>query len=281
LKRVKSTGILALNVRGIDGFMKNKVKEMLKEGRTTIGAWLSVGNGDVAEIMAHRGFDWLVFDTEHAPLNIETVQHMLQATGGSDITPIVRVAWNDMVLIKLALDIGAQGVVVPWVNTEEEAINAVRATRYAPKGNRGVGPRRAASYGTELITYLKEADQEIMVVCQIETEEAIRNIAPILSVEGVDAVFIGPSDLSTSLGYKGDWNNPNVERAISTVLAASEKANVAAGIFAMSIEDAKRYISDGFRFVALGSDTGFLISGCRAAIEAVVKGERWRGRTSS
>jgi len=261
--------------------MKNKVKEMLKDGKTTIGSWLTIGNADVAEIMAHRGFDWLVFDMEHAPLGIGTVENLLQAINGSDITPIVRVAWNDMVLIKLALDIGAYGVVVPWVNTEEEAKSVVRATRYAPRGNRGVGPRRAASYGDKLIDYLKEADKEIMVVCQIETEEAIRNIARILSVEGVDAVFIGPADLSTSLGYKGDWNNPNVEKAISTVLEASKKANIAAGIYAMSIDDAKRYIADGFRFVALGSDTGFLISGCRKAIEALGKEERWRGRTNS
>lgn len=257
--------------------LKNRVKEMLKEGKTTIGAWVTIGNADVAEIMAHRGFDWLVFDTEHAPLSIGTVQNLIQATGGSDIVPIVRVAWNDMVLIKLALDIGSFGLVIPWVNTEEEAIEAVRATRYAPAGNRGVGPRRAASYGTKLLEYLREADQEIVVVCQIETEEAIRNIEKILSVEGIDVLFIGPADLSTSLGHRGDWHHPNVEKAISRVLEACKKANVAAGIFAMSIEDAKRYVAEGFRFVALGSDTGFLISGCRMALEALGRGRDGEG----
>jgi len=261
--------------------MRNRVKEMLKEGKTTIGAWVTIGNADVAEIMAHRGFDWLVFDTEHAPLSVETVQNLMQATSGSDIVPIVRVAWNDMVLIKLALDIGSFGLVIPWVNTEEEAIRAVRATRYAPAGNRGVGPRRAASYGTKLIEYLREADKEIVVVCQIETEDAIRNIGKILSVEGIDVLFIGPADLSTSLGHRGDWHHPKVEEAISRVLEASKKANVAAGIFAMSIEDAKRYIAEGFRFVALGSDTGFLVSGCRTALESIGRGEGWRGKTGS
>jgi 2-keto-3-deoxy-L-rhamnonate aldolase RhmA len=248
---------------------KNRVKEMLRERRTTVGAWATIGHADVAEIMAQQGFDWIVFDTEHAPLSIGTVQNMMQATSSSDIVPIVRVAWNDMVLIKLALDTGALGVVVPWVNTKEEAIRAVRATRYAPLGNRGVGPRRAASYGAELIDYLRSADEEMLVVCQIETQEAITNLEQILSVEGVDAVFIGPSDLSTSLGHKGDWHHPNVERAISKVLDASMNAGVAAGIYAMSIEDAVRHAADGFRFIALGSDTGFLVSGCKSALAAL------------
>lgn len=251
---------------------KNRVKEMLREGKTTIGAWATIGNADVAEILAQQDFDWLVFDTEHAPLSVETIQNLLQALGKSDVVPIVRVAWNDMVLIKRALDIGSYGVVVPWVNTEEEAVKAVRATRYAPGGNRGVGPRRAAAYGADLIKYLKTADREMLVVCQIETEQAIGNIESILSVEGVDAVFIGPADLSTSLGYKGNWNHPNVRKAIVRVLKASKKANVAAGIYAMSIEDAKRSVAEGFRFVALGSDTAFLATGCRKALEALGRG---------
>ncbi|MGQ9513689.1 MAG: HpcH/HpaI aldolase family protein [Thermoproteota archaeon] len=248
---------------------KNKIKEMLREHRTTIGAWATIGHADVAEVMSMQGFDWIVFDTEHAPLSIGTVQNMMQAISSSDVVPIVRVAWNDMVLIKLALDIGALGVVVPWVNTKEEAIRAVRATRYAPFGNRGVGPRRAASYGTKLADYLKSADQEMLVVCQIETQDAITNLEQILSVEGVDAVFVGPADLSTSLGHRGDWHHPDVKRAISKVLEASLKADVAAGIYAMSIEDAIKHVADGFRFVALGSDTGFLISGCKRALAAL------------
>jgi len=258
--------------------MKNRIKETLKEGKATIGAWVTIGNPDVSEIMAHRGFDWLVFDTEHAPLSVGTVQNLIQATSGSDIVPIVRVAWNDMVLIKLALDIGSQGVVIPWVNNREEAIRAVRATRYPPNGNRGVGPRRAASYGAKLIDYLKEADQELVVVCQIETEEAIRNLEGILSVEGIDVLFIGPADLSTSLSHRGDWHHPDVEKAISRVLEACKRANAAAGIFAMSIEDAKRYLAEGFRFIALGSDTGLLISGCRTALEAMGRGRVGEGR---
>ncbi|MBO3803896.1 MAG: 4-hydroxy-2-oxo-heptane-1,7-dioate aldolase [Candidatus Brockarchaeota archaeon] len=248
---------------------KNRVKEMLKERKTTLGAWATIGHADVAEVMAQQGFDWLVFDMEHAPLSIGDVQNLMQATSGSDIVPIVRVAWNDMVLIKLALDVGAMGVVVPWVNTKEEASRAVRATRYAPLGNRGVGPRRAASYGSELVDYLKSADEEMMVVCQIETQEAIANLGQILSVEGVDAAFVGPADLSTSLGHRGDWHHPEVERAISKVLEASLDAGVAAGIYAMSVEDAARHAAEGFRFIALGSDTGFLASGCKAALSAL------------
>jgi len=258
--------------------MRNRVKEMLREGKATIGAWVTIGHPDVSEIMAHRGFDWLVFDTEHAPLSVGTVQNLIQATGGSDIAPIVRVAWNDMVLIKLALDIGSFGLVIPWVNNREEAIRAVRATRYPPSGNRGVGPRRAASYGARLIEYMGEADRELVVVCQIETEEAIRNLEEILSVDGIDVLFVGPADLSTSLGHRGDWHHPDVEKAISRVLEASKKANAAAGIYAMSIDDAKRYVAEGFRFVALGSDTGLLISGCRTALEAMGRGRDGEGR---
>lgn len=127
--------------------MRNRTKEKLQAGQTTIGAWVNFGTPDSPEIMAHMGLDWLVFDTEHGPWSLETVQQQIQAISATQVTPIVRVAWNDIVMIKRALDIGAMGVVVPWVNNKEEAMRAVQAAKYPPMGNRGCGPRRASMFG--------------------------------------------------------------------------------------------------------------------------------------
>jgi 2-keto-3-deoxy-L-rhamnonate aldolase RhmA len=248
---------------------KNRVKEMLKSNELTVGAWVNFGTPDSAEILANMDLDWLVFDTEHGPWSIETVQQLIQATAATQTVPIVRVAWNDLVLIKRALDIGAYGIIIPWINTKKEAIKAVRATKYPPKGIRGAGPRRAALFGLKTREYLDAADDLILVIAQIETEEAINNLEDIISVEGIDAVFIGPHDLSWSLGLHGNQRHPENLRAIDRVLEIANKNNVPAGIYTLGPDLNKTMIDKGFKFVVLGSDMSFMINGLRDILKSI------------
>jgi 2-keto-3-deoxy-L-rhamnonate aldolase RhmA len=193
----------------------------------------------------------------------------MQAMGNSDTVPLVRVAWNDPVLIKLALDIGARGVIIPWVNNGEEARRAVRACRYPPLGIRGVGPRRAARYGLGSSDYLAQANDEILTIVQIETEAAAANIDEILSIEGVDVFFIGPADLSASMGHLGQWNVPPVLETIDRLLEAGRRTGTPAGIFAMGTAHARECLDKGFQFVALGTAAGFMTQGAANALEQV------------
>jgi len=240
---------------------------MLKAGKMTIGAWVNFSTPDSAEILANMGLDWLVFDTEHGPWSIETVQQSIQATSSTEIVPIVRVAWNDPVMIKRALDIGAYGIIVPWINTKEQAIQAVRACKYPPKGIRGCGPRRAALYGLRTKEYLEVADEITMVIAQIETQEAVDNLEEILSVEGIDAIFVGPADLSSSLGFLGQQNHPKNLETIDKILEAGKRANVPVGIYTLGPDHNKNIIEKGFKFVVLGSDMSFMIHGLRDVLK--------------
>jgi len=250
---------------------KNRVKQLLHSGKPALGSWVQIGHPDVAEIMANMGFDWLVLDNEHGPLSTETTQLLIQAMSSTETVPIVRVPWNDMVEIKRALDIGAYGVVIPWVNSKEEALYAVRACKYPPAGLRGVGPRRASRYGIDIKEYLQRADDEILIIIQIETQQAVDHIDEILSVEGIDAFFIGPYDLSASLGYLGQPNHPKALETFYRLLDAAKSAGVASGIHALNLELAQHYIGKGFQFVALSTDTGLLIHGCQEILEGVRK----------
>jgi 2-keto-3-deoxy-L-rhamnonate aldolase RhmA len=252
--------------------LENRVKELLKKGEVTFGSWVTIGHPEVAEIMANVGFDWLIFDTEHAPLSLETVEAQLAAINGTNVTPLIRVAWNDMVLIKRALDIGAKGLLIPWVNTKEDAERAVKACKYPTAGVRGVAPRRASRYGLDLNEYLATADKNLLIVLQIETAEAVKNVEQILSVDGVDAFFIGPADLSASLGFIGKWDHPRAVEATRSVLRAGKKLGVPGGIHAMNLDIAIQHAKDGFQFIALGSDYGFLLKQAQASLEKVREG---------
>jgi len=228
------------------------MKRRLRKGEQLFGTWITVESPMMAEMMSTLGFDYFVIDTEHAPLDILTAQTLIQAMHPtSKTTPIVRVWWNDLVAIKRALDIGAYGVLVPWVNTKEEAEMAVKATRYAPGGLRGCGPRRAAMFDPD---YLRTADEEILVVVQIETRKAVENIEDICSVEGVDATYIGPADLSASYGHLGDMSHPEVQKAIDRVYDASVAAGVATGIHQASGATIPERIKKGYNMVTLGND---------------------------
>jgi 2-keto-3-deoxy-L-rhamnonate aldolase RhmA len=251
----------------------NRVKALLKKGQPTFGVWIWIGSPDAVEMLAHLGFDWLVFDMEHAPVDIGAVQSLMQASNGTEITPFVRVAWNDIVMIKRALDIGAQGLVIPWVNSKDDAVKAVQAARYPPRGLRGVSPRRAALYGLDR-NYLAEADNNIAVIVQIETPEAVENAKDILSVDGVDAYFIGPMDLSTSMGIQGQFDHPEFRKAITRVADAGKALGIPGGIMCRSVADIKRAVEDGFKFIALGTDFDYLRWGAQIALAAVGRAER-------
>jgi 2-keto-3-deoxy-L-rhamnonate aldolase RhmA len=245
--------------------VKNDLKRRLKAGEQTIGLWMSIESPIVTEMLSMMGFDWFVFDTEHNPVSIYQVQTMMQAMRGeSTTTPLVRVVWNDLVAIKRALDIGAYGIVVPWVNTREQAEMAVKATRYAPQGLRGCGPRRAAMFDPD---YLKTADEEILVIAQIETKQAVENIEDILSVDGIDVSYIGPADLSASYGHLGDMSHPEVQEAIDTVYDASRSAGVATGVHLGSGKTILDRVKKGYDFITVGSDLQFTRDGANSLLK--------------
>jgi 2-keto-3-deoxy-L-rhamnonate aldolase RhmA len=236
--------------------MKNKVKSLLEQGKPTAGAWLQLTSPFSAEIMARAGFDWLIVDMEHAPGDFLNLASQLQAMGGTDCVPFVRAPWNDPVAIKRILDTGVMGVLIPYVNSAEEARNAVAACKYPPEGIRGVaGSPRAAYFGQNSMDYLKDANDEILVIVAIETGEAVNNIGEILAVDGLDGIFVGPMDLATSMGHFGDPSQPEVQEAIATVAEKTLGADKFLGTIGGSWEQAKEKYKEGYQLLMLMSDS--------------------------
>ncbi len=196
----------------------NKLKKDLANGKFRIGATITMNSPVVAELLSRVGFDWLWFEMEHTTLSVEAVQAMLQATNGADVTTIVRVPWNDKTLIKRVLDTGPDGLIIPLVNTREEAEYAVRAIKYPPLGERGAGLARAQAYGLTSGEYMATANDEVMTILMIEHIQAVENIEEILHVKEVDSIIVGALDLSGSMGMLGQTGHPDVEAAIQKVL---------------------------------------------------------------
>jgi 4-hydroxy-2-oxoheptanedioate aldolase len=237
---------------------RNAFKHAIAKGELQIGLWCSLCNPVAAEIVSHSGFDWLLLDTEHSPNDLQEILSQMHAAvaGGSSI--LVRPAWNDMVLIKRYLDIGAQTLLLPFVQNAEEAKRAVAWTRYPPHGMRGItGSGRASRYG-RVKDYLKNASSEICVLVQVETREALRELETIASVEGIDGVFIGPNDLAASFGQIGNWGHAEVQAALKDAVTRLKKLGKPAGILTPNEEEAKRFIDWGYTFVAVGADIGLL-----------------------
>ncbi len=245
--------------------MKNPLKAKLARGEAVIGTFVSIGHPDVAEWLSRLGFDWLLLDTEHTVTGLQTLQVMMQGMNGSQCVPLVRPQWNDSVAIKRVLDAGAYGVLVPWVNTREQAESAVSACKYPPVGLRGFGPRRAGMFDPD---YFATANAEVMVTVQIETTEALKNLDDIMAVPGIDACYIGPWDLSVSLGFgvPPDWNEPRYIEAIDRVLAVAERHGKPAGMFA-NLENIEWALEKGFRYNTVDNDDIFLLRGARMALE--------------
>lgn len=239
--------------------LTNHFKRALQEKRPQIGLWLGLCSNYSAELLAGTGFDWLLIDGEHAPNNVQTVLGQLQAVAPYRSHPVVRPPWNDAVIIKQLLDVGAQTLLIPMIQNAEQALQAVRATRYPPHGVRGVGSALArASRWNRIPNYLQQADSQMCVLVQIETREAMKNLDAILLVEGVDGVFIGPADLSADMGFAGDPQHPEVQQVIDDAIVLISAAGKAPGILTSQQELAQHYLASGALFVAVGVDTTLL-----------------------
>ena len=249
--------------------MKNAIKKKLYDGKVSLGTWITIGNPDVPDLLKQLPFDWFVFDTEHSYFTIETVKNMQMALSDSQACPIVRVGMLDQLLIKRALDIGSQGLVVPLVNSAEDARKYVSYAMYPPSGVRGAGPGRAAKYGNNIGEYLRTANEELLLIAQIETTQALLNADEIVATKGIDVAFVGPTDMTMSLGLVDDRWNPKVIDAMKTVIKACEKHGKIPGTLAVSVEEAKKWLGLGFRFVALGSDSKFLFQGAKSFLSQV------------
>ncbi len=237
---------------------RNEFKAALAAGKLQIGLWSSLCSNIAAEIIADSGFDWILLDTEHSPNEIPNLLSQLQAIGRGGATPIIRPAWNDIVLAKRCLDIGAQTLLFPYVQNAEEAKRAVASTRYPPEGVRGVAvASRASRYG-RTPGYLTKANSEMCVLLQVETRIALDNLEAIAKVDGVDGIFIGPSDLSASLGHLGNPQHADTQSAMKDAVTRLKKLGKPAGMLTGNEEEARRYIDWGYLFVAVGADVGLL-----------------------
>jgi len=244
--------------------MNARFKARLKNREKLIGTLITLPAPELSEIAAGAGFDWLFLDMEHGQLDAAGVQRIAQALG--DLCPcLVRLPANDEMWVKKILDIGVAGLIFPHLNTAEEAEALVHWCRYAPQGTRSVGISRAHGYGRRFDEYLSKANADTTLVAQIEHIDAVRNIDWILEVPGIDAAFIGPYDLSASMGKPGRVADPDVREAVALVRNACAKRNLPAGIFARDADTASRALSEGFTFVAAGMDVT-LYSGAAASV---------------
>lgn len=248
----------------------NHFKRALAEGRAQIGLWCSLPDPYIAEIVAGAGYDWLLFDTEHAPTDVPRMLQQLQGAasavpaGERASSAVVRPAWNDPVLIKRYLDIGAQTLLLPFVQNADEARAAVRAMRYAPEGIRGMGgSMRASNYGRTQ-GYAQHAHEELCLLVQVETREALDRLEEIASVDGVDGVFIGPADLSASMGHPGNAGHPEVRAAIDGAIARIRACGKAPGILLVDEVRARECLDLGALFVAVAMDLQILARGAEA-----------------
>ena len=234
-----------------------------------VGTWISSASPLIAEAIGHAGFDWGVVDMEHAPLDIMGVVHMLQALSGTKMLTVLRVPWNDAVMVKRVLDAGATTVMFPMVQNADEARRAVAATRYPPQGVRGMaGMSRATRFGTTP-NYWKTANQQIGVIMQIETPQAVEALEAIADVDGVDALFIGPADLSAAMGHLGGLTHPEVIEVMARVVQRCKALGKAIGTLGSTPEAVAQYRAIGFDYVAVSSDIGFMMRGAQAAIAAL------------
>lgn len=243
------------------------LKKRLKKGETLLGTLLSLPSPEIAEIMSMVGFDWLFVDLEHGPHGFMELQRMLQAMK-SECSALVRVPEVSESNIKKVLDIGAEGIIVPKVNTAEEARQIVAYAKYPTRGVRGVGAARAHGYGLSFKEYVEKANEETLVVIQIEHFEGVNNINEIVEVEGVDVIFIGPYDLSASFGVAGQVEHPLVKVAIDKVEKACAKAGIPMGYFGTTPEAVKPYQQkQGYQLITCGTDSGFLIEKGKSILE--------------
>ncbi|MGH1483898.1 MAG: HpcH/HpaI aldolase family protein [Geminicoccales bacterium] len=246
-----------------------RFKERLRAGEVAFGAWMTLTDPAVAEIMADLGFDYILFDTEHSPWNMEALQTAIMAFRGSETVPMARVPWNDPVTIKRYLDCGIEGILAPMVRTPEEARALVAACRYPPDGKRGFGPRRASNYYRDLKAYVGRANDAIFVMPQIEDIKTVDVLDAFMSVPGLDGICLGPNDLSGTAGHLGNLDHPEVKGALDKIIAAAKSRNlpVCLGI-TTPVEQQKALIEQGVRLMLVTADLELLIGGGKAALDS-------------
>jgi 2-keto-3-deoxy-L-rhamnonate aldolase RhmA len=249
----------------------NAFRQLLRAAgsKPPIGTWISSTSPIIAEALGHAGFDWGVVDMEHSPLETMHVLHLLQALGNTRMVGVVRVPWNDAVMVKRVLDVGATTLLFPFVQNADEAARAVAATRYPPQGVRGMsGMSRATRFGT-VPNYLATAGETMGVIVQLETPHALGQLEAIASVEGVDALFIGPADLSASMGHVGQFTHPEVMQAIADAVRRCKALGKPVGTVGGTPDVVTQYRAIGFDYLAISSDMGLLMNGARAAVHSL------------
>ena len=244
----------------------NSFKNNLVQSGTMLGVWSMSGNPAAAEALGFVGYDFIVLDMEHAPTDPPRMLGSLQAVAGTSTPAVVRLPWNDAVMVKQMLDLGAQTLMFPYIQTVEEAGQAVASTRYPPAGIRGVaGMSRATRYGS-VADYLHHASEELCVIVQLETAAALSRLDEIAGVIGIDSIFVGPNDLAADMGHIGETNHPEVRDAIAGAAKRCRARGMPCGILASDVERAKQYLDDGFNWVATGSDLGLMMAGARKSL---------------
>jgi 4-hydroxy-2-oxoheptanedioate aldolase len=252
---------------------ENRLRSIWKSGGAAVNGWLAIPNSFAAETMAHQGWDTLTVDMQHGVVDYQAMVTMLQAVSTTDTVPIVRVPWLEPASLMKALDAGAYGVICPMVNTREDAQKLVAWTHYAPQGTRSFGPVRALLYGGA--DYPQHANDTIITFAMIETAQALDNLDSILSVEGLDAVYIGPSDLSISLGCKPTMDDlePKAQQAVDHILARAKAHGIVAGIHNTGPESALKRIAKGFQFVTVSSDARLIAAGAQQVVATMRAGQ--------
>ena len=252
---------------------KNRFKQWLSDpAKVPVGTWLMTASPNVAEAIGYAGFDCVVLDMEHVPVDVPQAIAIMQAVAGTPAELVVRLPWNDPVMVKRVLDSGAQSLMFPYIQNAEEAAQAVSSTRYPGKGSRGVAAvHRGSRYGT-VADYLQRAEEEIAVILQLETPEAVAAMPEIAAVEHIDGLFIGPGDLSAAMGRIGDIRHPDVQAAISSAVAESQRLGLPCGIVGAEPELVGSYRALGFGFVAVGSDMSLMMSRAKEYV-AALKGQ--------
>ena len=248
-----------------------RTKEKLLAGKPALGGWIMIGHPSVAEILAGEGFDWLAVDMEHTSTSIRMFHELSLAVKGTGVDLLVRLPGHNPETTKRVLDTGADGIIVPAVNTPVQAREAVAMAKFPPQGHRGASLCRATDFGRNFSDYYRDHNQDVLVVCMLEHIDAVENVDAILAEPGIDATFIGPYDLSASMGLPGQTSHPNVLEAQQTLLAACKRHGVPAGIHVVATDgsEVSRRIDEGFQFIACGIDTGFLLFAARHMLQEI------------
>ena len=252
--------------------MKNKIlKKLLKSNTLTVGSWVTIGHPSIIEILSNAGFDWLTIDMEHNSIDPSMMQTLIRTIQSKDIAALVRVSKNEEVVIKHALDAGADGIIVPMINNKKDAKKAIEFAKYPPFGKRGVGLSRAQNYGVDFNDYKKWVNESLVVIAQIEHIEAVKNIDEIISTKGIDAIIVGPYDLSGSLGFPGEFEREDVQKALSIIKKTCLKANFPLGfhVVAPNAELVNSKIREGYSFIAFSTDFYFMSENAKDLLSSI------------